>query len=1090
MSKLSWVTPIGNIANIPVGVDINTKLQTVDLSNVTATVTYSIISGTLPPGLTLSPAGLLSGTTTNPAPNNSNAGNVSFNFIVRAIASTGSHCDGAFNIVVSTRNVNIFQWITAEGNLGTVPDSEFYSLQLTANDSLGSAITYKILSGQLPGGMRLTTAGVLQGVPTILNPVVVDSTETYRFTVRATNAQNKVIDRGFNLTVTNVFGPIIEPVVDYLGAFFDGAYFTQQLTVIEPNPAVQIQWSITEGSLPPGLTLSSTGLISGYLLPIQLTGDFGPQGYDGYVEENNIITEEQRFSLGPYDFNNVNQSVGYKFTVRAFDGANYDLQTYSIDIIARTSLSADSTLVINNSYITIDSNKYYLPILLDSSTTLPTARQDSYYAYKFKGYDPQGFQLTYSLVNQAGTFDAGVPGVDNGFDYYGGGTILPGVGFDSVGLIGNDLTSNLPGLVLDASTGWLYGRVDPQVSAIENYTFTLQVSKTTPAPDSIVVSSDPVVFTLPVLGDINNTITWITPENLGTIDNGTVSELSVRAASTEGKPLTYTLLDMAGFPCRLPQGLTLTEEGDIAGRVTFQSFSLDNYTTTIDGGSLTIDRTYNFYVEVSAVDGTVSSLRQFTVKLNVIDTEPHNNLYLKALPAYDQRQIYNSIISNTDIFDPALIYRKNDPWFGVRNEIKMIFATGLTTTEIDNYANAIIKNHWIKSYEFGDIKTASVLDEFYQPKYEVVYISMLDPEENASGVGPGLSVDLTNTITNPYISQTGDEYKIIYPNTSDNMLSRLDTGVGYSNKSTLPAWMTSNQPVANSTTFNPPLGYTKGVVLAYTIPGASKLIAYRLKNSGINFNKIQFTVDRYEVDNYYSENFDYSTRSFRVGTETTFDRTPRAVGAIVAEITYAVTGVPFDQINGRPINYVVGSGGIDGITTFKTGDTLIFAQQEQYPINEPFDGWGVYTDAYIGDNVLTPAIEGYASEPFDNYTIIPGFLEKAQNNSIQNQRAGIWRVVLVGANVTLEFVREVDVNQRVKVVRGSTYGGAVLYYNPTIPAGQTVPSYTIYKVTPPSVDPKTTFNAGTTRFFSYKDQYYLPGTQDKYLKFPQDGAFK
>ena len=66
--------------------------------------------------------------------------------------------------------------------------------------------------------------------------------------------------------------------------------------------------------------------------------------------------------------------------------------------------------------------------------------------------------------------------------------------------------------------------------------------------------------------------------------------------------------------------------------------------------------------------------------------------------------------------------------------------------------------------------------------------------------------------------------------------------LAYQDQSSLPSWMTSNQPSSATGKFNPPLGFTKAVVMAYTVPGAGKLIAYRLKNSGINFNNIKFTV--------------------------------------------------------------------------------------------------------------------------------------------------------------------------------------------------------------------------------------------------------
>ena len=52
--------------------------------------------------------------------------------------------------------------------------------------------------------------------------------------------------------------------------------------------------------------------------------------------------------------------------------------------------------------------------------------------------------------------------------------------------------------------------------------------------------------------------------------------------------------------------------------------------------------------------------------------------------------------------------------------------------------------------------------------------------------------------------------------------------------------------------YTSPLGYIRAVVLAYTVPGASKLIAYRLKNANFSFNRIEFKTDRYQLDNYLS----------------------------------------------------------------------------------------------------------------------------------------------------------------------------------------------------------------------------------------------
>jgi hypothetical protein len=359
---------------------------------------------------------------------------------------------------------------------------------------------------------------------------------------------------------------------------------------------------------------------------------------------------------------------------------------------------------------------------------------------------------------------------------------------------------------------------------------------------------------------------------------------------------------------------------------------------------------------------------------------------------------------------------------------------------------------------------------------------------------------LTNVIANPYIDAAGNDFKIIYPNTSTNMKTRLIDGVGQSDQSTLPEWMTSNQPIAGSTQFAPPIGYVKAVVLAYTVAGAGKLIAYRLQNSGINFNQIQFSADRYQVDNFYSTYFDYNTRSFITGRETTFDQTQTAQLATnpVATVNYAIGGIPFDQINERSISYINSRGGLDGlqIVSSEFSDStqpkyLIFAQQENYATVESNDGWNQYIDAYIGDDILTTSVvEGYDSEPFDAATIVPGYLDKIQGRSDANQRGGIWRINVNNNIISLQFVKEVSVNQTVQIISGVTYGGATMIYTSKVTAPHTVPYYTVYKFVPVLTTSKTTFNAGTTKFFSYKDQYYAPGSQDKYIKFPQDGAFK
>jgi len=1205
MSNLSWITTPGTIANFASQLPISYQLLAYDSANNGAPITFSIISGALPQGLTCNSSGVISGTPTSIYSTNSQL-RVPYSFTVRANSQNGYVLDGTFTINIVNSITNKISWVTASGSLGTVPNNEYYQIPLQTQTTDNSAVTYTLLSGELPAGMEIAKAGYLQGVPTFTTSTVVDQTKTYSFTVRAQDSSGIVNDRSFSISITDVNGPVIEPAVTSLETYYDGSYFYQQLTVTELSPLVQVQWSIESGALPDGVTLdANTGVISGYIYPIPQANASSISGYNTIVTDpasGAIIYQQEYDHPGDaYDFGNTaTQSLSYSFTVQAYDGANYDLQSYTISV---------------QSY-----NGVYTPILLNTPGAIPTARQDSYYAYKFQGLDFSGDTITYSLANEAGTFDTFVSGTDQGFDY---------IGFDSFSS-GNTSPANLPGLTLDSTTGWLYGKLNSQSTSEQTYTFGIVVSKTI---SGNTYTSTPEFFNLTVLGDVNNIVNWVTPANLGTIRNGSVSELSVTATSVIGKDLVYSLYDAPGYPAGLPQGLSLLPSGDISGRVSFELFSLDDFATTFDNGALTLDRTYNFTVQAATTDGTSSSLRKFTVVVDLIDQRPYVDLYLTAMPAQNQRAALQSILNDTIIFNPDYIYKPTDPWFGVANNLRMLFLPGLNSTQYVNYANAILNNHWTKTYNFGSIKTAVVFDDNYNVKYEVVYVEIVDPEENSAGQGAPLEINLAGVIANPYIDAIGNNYDVIYPNNSANMISRLVNNVGYYDQSSLPNWMTSDQEGSSGNSFNPPLGYVKAVVLAYTQPGYSKKIAYNLAATGINFKNIDFTIDRYNMDNNYSRYFDTSANVYITGYETTFDYLPvNNIGAIVATVNYALS-VPFDQINGRPVDYINNHGGIDGVTNYQSGQTLIFAKQENFVNGGSYDGWVDYVDAYIGNDILTGVDQGYSSEAYDDYSIVPGYLESTQasttitgNNTISsytisqsianagavnvyvngilqsnssytisgttllfttppanvvvpsnpaqisvysgvnlqsftangnvatftlanivsspttvlvngtvitnanytlaningntsitftttpplitypqipptilvtslansvNQRGGIWQIDIVNDVVNLIFVKPVVLNSKIQVAMGQTYNGSILIYTLDTTLGHTVPYYVPYKTNSTQLanSTQTTFNGGTTRFFSDRDQYYVPGSQDQYLKFPQYGAF-
>jgi hypothetical protein len=959
-------------------------------------------------------------------------------------------------------------WVTPAGSIGLVPENEFFQIPLQVTNNLSSALTFTHLAGDLPPGIQVVKSGFIQGTPIVTD--VINTDNKYTFSVRARNAQGQVTDRTFSLTITNIIPPRITPRERLLGEVFDGEYLEIQLSAAEVNPEATLEWRVQNGSLPEGVSLdTATGLISGFIYPLPTEGSAGLSGY-----------EETRFNQYGYDNSRQFRNKTYTFTVTVFDGANRDTLTYNLNVIAKSNYRADAATgnSINTTYLTVDTTNQYLPFMTTQAQELPEIRSGSNFAFKFEATDPEDNFIGFALTAQSGVnFDAS------------------GVGFDTQKFDQSGL-SIPPGLSIDAATGWMTGFIPLQAAVSETYTFEVYPYRL----NDPAFAGATVTYTLTVLGDINNTITWTTASNLGAIDNGSVSEFSISAVSNAGKTLLYRLTDGS----KLPQGLKLLPSGLISGRASFEYFSIDSGSTTIDGKATTFDDTYTFVVQAQDFAETVSDVKTFTIAINNYNILPYENLYITALPKMDERRLFQSIVNNTDIFPSELIYRPTDPWFGRAKNIRSLFLAGINPMLASRYIAAMGTNHFTKSIEFGTVKTARAVDKNFNVKYEVVYLDLTDTLTRNSDT-PASSVDLTGSI-NPWYDVQGNGYSVVYPNGFNNMTQAVVDSIGYSHEGALPDWMTS--PQEN----NKPLGFVNAVVLAYTVPGASKLMAYRVNTQGLVFNTIDFVVDRYQLDNHLSTNFNVSINSFISSVETTWDRITKE-GVIRHSAAYAVSGIPFDNINGQTVNHVRGLGGLDGVTSFQDGDTLIFLQQEDYsPVSNPF--------------IINNVNEGW------NYTdgsVVPGFVEKDRGLSVVNYRAGVWRVTittpdnlviptqssdfgndLVGFDtrqydfsidwdyppafptqvVTLEFVEEVIPGEQVQINGGTTRGQSIVFYDPTLHVNRSVPEYIPVTYQTGVVQTFTKFDNNGTKFFNHRDTYSVPESNNKYLKFPKIGVFK
>ena len=161
MSKLEWVTPIGNIANLLIGVPQSLELIAQDLTNNNPYISYSLISGSLPEGLTLSSNGVISGTPTY-SQSYGYATTLTYDFVIRVYSNNGYILDGGFSITLTNIVNEGFAWVTPPGYLGTIPEGEYYAIRLQAENSNNLPITYSFISGQLPPGMELLKNNILK----------------------------------------------------------------------------------------------------------------------------------------------------------------------------------------------------------------------------------------------------------------------------------------------------------------------------------------------------------------------------------------------------------------------------------------------------------------------------------------------------------------------------------------------------------------------------------------------------------------------------------------------------------------------------------------------------------------------------------------------------------------------------------------------------------------------------------------------------------------------------------------------------------------------------------------------------------------
>jgi hypothetical protein len=203
--------------------------------------TWSIASGSLPAGLTLSGAGQISGTPTG-------SGTATFTVAVQDSASPAQKASAQESITVSAASSTLTITSTS---LGAAQTGNSYSTTLSASGGT-PGYTWTVSAGTLPAGLTMSSAGVISGTPT--------ATGSSNFTVTVTDSSSTAQTASASESIA-VAVPQLTITTSFLSSGTSGAAYTATLGANGGAPAYA--WSLASGNLPAGLTLSSTGVISG-----------------------------------------------------------------------------------------------------------------------------------------------------------------------------------------------------------------------------------------------------------------------------------------------------------------------------------------------------------------------------------------------------------------------------------------------------------------------------------------------------------------------------------------------------------------------------------------------------------------------------------------------------------------------------------------------------------------------------------------------------------------------------------------------------------------------------------------------------------
>ena len=307
-------------ATLASAVQYSAYSRTITASGGTSSYTYSIIAGALPTGLSMSSAGIITGTT-SVAPG-------TFNFTVRAIDANNCSNTQAYALVVACPAIALSPSSLSGPIVGTA-----YSASVTASGGT-SSYTYSVSAGTLPPGLSLASAtGAITGIPT--------APGTFNFTLQASDANTCLGTRAYAVTVT---APVINIIPSVLPSGVVGTSYSVNLSAGEAGFNIQLAKSSTgiDTLAKADAVLAGTNRISNYTGTSATVNYFGGGGGDGNFTGGILVPggTAEEFALKATAFIDIPTAGAWTFGTNSDDGLRVRID--GLDVINDDALHSNA----------------------------------------------------------------------------------------------------------------------------------------------------------------------------------------------------------------------------------------------------------------------------------------------------------------------------------------------------------------------------------------------------------------------------------------------------------------------------------------------------------------------------------------------------------------------------------------------------------------------------------------------------------------------------------------------------------------------------------------------------------------------------